>query len=676
MKINVKNIVSEYPKLEQGILPDALKKNEFDFINENLDLYNDDNDIKKYIDTFIQKLNQIAVKTPKKKTASKTITKGAKYKNGFTFSDSEGSDFEVIKSEYDKGEKERNYLVRNVTKKITMWLWEHNLEEVINDKSKPNNSFVSSNPRKLSWKPKFKIGQRAIWTSASTKTKHPGVIVGIDNANPGTYLFKGDEWEDADNVSESGLKLEPNKTSTNIKKTKIPKKKTSTKRSSTTKKKEDKSKKVGSIDLQVTFIKTFVLMHGKSKTKKQILNLYKRIEKAATELKIRKTSKFAKQIMFVINELKFLYNSTPGNLEAVVPVEIPTKKYNELYEISYSEKQRTSVALIKRYVGMFGLEWNEKTKKRAENLLKAIRRALSTKTVKKNDMYFDKIKEIESNIEGYLLQNNELFPDGFDLRGLTGLAGIDISKKKTLTEKKQFPGDEALPVKKVERLGSITLPSAYDISQRTEQEIEYFKLNGDIGKFLGKLEKKPKHSIAVTLDAEQGAGKTRAFFQFADELAKNGYNVLFVSFEEHPESSLFQQKQKQYISSNALKNFYPIGEVSGYEQLAKLIPQFDVVMIDSWNKIKQMSPHVDFDRDLRKAFDGKLFFAIFQRTQDGKMRGGSQAQFDGDIILKVNKQSDFKDNYIYADKNRYQDKDLSSLFYNVYYQKVINESPE
>ena len=76
---------------------------------------------------------------------------------------------------------------------------------------------------------------------------------------------------------------------------------------------------------------------------------------------------------------------------------------------------------------------------------------------------------------------------------------------------------------------------------------------------------------------------------------------------------------------------------------------------------------------MRKAYNGKLFFAIFQRTQDGKMRGGSQAQFDGDIVLKVKKQSDFKDNYIYSDKNRYQDKDLNSLFYNVYYQKVITE---
>ena len=61
--ITVENILDTYPQISQGILPTALKHSEFEFIQENLDLYNDDETIKKYIDTFIEKLNQVLEKT-------------------------------------------------------------------------------------------------------------------------------------------------------------------------------------------------------------------------------------------------------------------------------------------------------------------------------------------------------------------------------------------------------------------------------------------------------------------------------------------------------------------------------------------------------------------------------------------------------------------------------------
>jgi hypothetical protein len=57
--ITVENILETYPQISQDILPTALKHSEFEFIQENLDLYNDDETIKKYIDTFIEKLNQV-----------------------------------------------------------------------------------------------------------------------------------------------------------------------------------------------------------------------------------------------------------------------------------------------------------------------------------------------------------------------------------------------------------------------------------------------------------------------------------------------------------------------------------------------------------------------------------------------------------------------------------------
>ncbi len=203
---------------------------------------------------------------------------------------------------------------------------------------------------------------------------------------------------------------------------------------------------------------------------------------------------------------------------------------------------------------------------------------------------------------------------------------------------------------------------------------EYYKITGDIATLLGNIEVKPVNSVAVTLDAPQGAGKTRAFFQFINEFASNGYKVLFVSAEEHPQSSLFQKKLDQYVQPENQNNVFAI-DSTNFNEISQLILSFDIVFFDSWNKIAEKNKGIDFDSDLRKKFDSKLFFAIFQRTGTGTMRGGSKAQFDGDIILKIVKENDFKENYVIADKNRYTNEDIHEIKYNIFHQKLVNEAP-
>jgi hypothetical protein len=61
------------------------------------------------------------------------------------------------------------------------------------------------------------------------------------------------------------------------------------------------------------------------------------------------------------------------------------------------------------------------------------------------------------------------------------------------------------------------------------------------------------------------------------------------------------------------------------------------------------------------------------------MRGGSKSQFDGDIILFIEKFPNYKENYVYPDKNRYQNKQLDQLKYNIFSQKMLSaegEQPE
>lgn len=175
----------------------------------------------------------------------------------------------------------------------------------------------------------------------------------------------------------------------------------------------------------------------------------------------------------------------------------------------------------------------------------------------------------------------------------------------------------------------------------------------------------------ITNDADQGAGKTRNLFQKANMYGENGYKVLFISLEEQPDSRLFSDKVKEYFSKKALDNIYPIGEINK-KKLDELVPLFDFILIDSWNKLlKEIldkdNYRLDIDYDIRKKFNGKVFDMIFQRTTDGKMRGGSNAQFDGDVIIKIKKMPNWKDNYAYYDKNRYM---LDNYIWNIYEQKL------
>ena len=75
------NLLTEYPRIFQSILPKPLQQEEFDFIAENMDLADEDEDIGKLVDTFIEKLNQVVEKQEtegKSKPVDKQTAKVAK----------------------------------------------------------------------------------------------------------------------------------------------------------------------------------------------------------------------------------------------------------------------------------------------------------------------------------------------------------------------------------------------------------------------------------------------------------------------------------------------------------------------------------------------------------------------------------------------------------------------
>ena len=205
--------------------------------------------------------------------------------------------------------------------------------------------------------------------------------------------------------------------------------------------------------------------------------------------------------------------------------------------------------------------------------------------------------------------------------------------------------------------------------------VDFFKIeNKDIADFLGQIEHKQKESVVISLTGGQGSMKTRMCFQFMNALAQN-YKVGHASIEEHPESNLYFDKAEQYLNTKALNNI-EAPEIKTIAELENLIKKNDVIVIDSFTKMQEMHKGFEVDKDLRKKYNGKLFIVIFQQTTDGKMRGGSKSQFDADIVLFTEKKDDYRENYIYADKNRYQNKPLDGLKFNIFSKKLLGNTPE
>lgn len=228
----------------------------------------------------------------------------------------------------------------------------------------------------------------------------------------------------------------------------------------------------------------------------------------------------------------------------------------------------------------------------------------------------------------------------------------DIQK---VQEPETVPAPMASKNPKVQRIGA-------NIDATPSQ---YYTVGGEVGKFLQQVEKKPVHSVVITMDGEQGAGKTTTLYHFMDAFAKPGNKCLFISGEEHPSSSLATTKVAKYLSHDAQDNIDTVAEVDNAQELYELVADYDIIFIDSWQKLLRMIGNLHLDEDLRKRFDGKVFVIIFQQTTTGRTKGGAEVVFDGDIIIKMVKEASFSNNYAYFDKNRYTLVPLETIRYNI-----------
>ena len=212
---------------------------------------------------------------------------------------------------------------------------------------------------------------------------------------------------------------------------------------------------------------------------------------------------------------------------------------------------------------------------------------------------------------------------------------------------------------------------AYRNKKNENKVREFYKItNPEIANLLGKIEKKQKQSVAITVAGGQGSGKTTYVFQLINEFAKY-YKVGHASIEEHPDSSIYENKAQRFWDKNAYATV-DAPEIKSIQDVYDLVDRNEVIFIDSFSKLKAFDKSIELDKYFRQKYNGKLFVIIYQLTTVNMMRGGSTSQFDADIVQFVHKGKTFAENYVYNDKNRYNNKNFDDLHYKILAQRITN----
>jgi len=199
------------------------------------------------------------------------------------------------------------------------------------------------------------------------------------------------------------------------KKKKVVKKESNTRVANKPDKKSPESKPVEKLDEEIRFIKRYVLLNGKVKTKSQVLLFLNALQKSITEKRIRKTSKYAKEIIHIQDKLVELYNKMLEQVE----VKLSEKDYEHLKSIAYSQKSMLSITYIKRYISLHG---KKDVKEKAKRLLTLLEKSVKKGNLSKDDPYKDRLNNIYVALKSYL--DNKTKTPSIEQAELNGLMGI------------------------------------------------------------------------------------------------------------------------------------------------------------------------------------------------------------------------------------------------------------
>ena len=380
---------------------------------------------------------------------------------------------------------------------------------------------------------------------------------------------------------------------------------------------EETTTPVEKVSLEVSFIKRYVGLHGKTKDKSQILNLLNSLQKAIIEKRIRKTSIYAKEIENVQAQLIKCYNQM-GNTIKVTLDEDTLDSYST---IAQSQKTMLSVTYIKQYISIHG---KKDVKDKAKALLSRIKKAIETGKIPETCPYWNDIQEIKSSLESYL-GNKSKTPiiSENTLNGIMSWAARRHQKKKVAKYLQKIyeaeRGLRGIEPEQETNLNDIPEPTVISSSELAGMDFETIGLKDKYRELIGD----PSVGFSAMVFGLPKSGKSTLCIDFAKYLAENHGKVLYVAIEEGFGYTL---KEK----------FERLGAIHPNLIIAEKLPDdltpYQFVFIDSVSKAKLTSQALT---KLRKDNPKTAFVFIFHTTKEGNFKGQQDFAHDVDVIVEV-----------------------------------------
>jgi hypothetical protein len=343
---------------------------------------------------------------------------------------------------------------------------------------------------------------------------------------------------------------------------------------------------------ELRFIKRFVNLNGKTKTKEDMLRFINSLQKAIVEKRIRKTSPYADQIKYIQEKLITVYNT----MQSKIKLEVKPETSEEFKKLTGGEKVMPSINFIKRYISMNG---KPGMKDKAKKLLQQVNRALEKGKISDSDLYITEIHELKKNLKAFTTDKaiKSLEIESAALNGLEGILGCACEN---------LNGFDSKP----------TIMNSMDFANMQ------FDTLGFTGKWLD-LIGDPSSNFTAMVFGKPKMGKSYLCVDIAGYLARNHGKVLYVAKEEGLDMTLQKKLQEKNV---AHPNLFVSAILPGS------LSQYDFIFLDSVNRLGLQPDDIN---KLRANNPAKSFIFIFQSTKDGNFRGANSFQHDVDVVIEV-----------------------------------------
>ena len=353
--------------------------------------------------------------------------------------------------------------------------------------------------------------------------------------------------------------------------------------------------KVESIAIELKFLKRYLNLDQKAKTKRQIRLFLNALQRAIIEKKIRKTSKYANEINRLQKDLMDLLSYFKNN--TIMQVVIAKRKQNQILKVLGLESEIPSIKYIREYIALQG---RPIPTQKAKALHNKIGRKVNAGVISFKDKYSTQIKQVLAHLKA-LVQDN---PIGGEL----------VIEVRPLNGFNEHVQELKSNIQQIGRIPDNVVVNSLDLVKMKFSKLGF---KDKWLRFIGN----PSSHFNMMIFGRPKFGKSILAVDFAGYLAHYHGSVLYVAKEEGIDEEL-----KQKLKSVAHPDLDTIGD------LPKDLSPWDFVFLDSVNKMRLTPQDLE---GLKERYPNKSFVSIFQTTKDGKFRGSQEFMHDMDVVIEV-----------------------------------------